>query len=116
MGELRVTGFSLPAKMTHLIDDKTVAKMGHPVMGSVIRSPIAQPESTSTSPTVHAIKVLQSLTGAVVPRLKDGKVMGVADEDAPEDPQRQETIVGGPAGESFRGVCVCEKGHPGECK
>jgi hypothetical protein len=29
MGEFRVSGFSLPAKMTHLSDDKTVAKMGH---------------------------------------------------------------------------------------
>src|SRR5260370_40773816 len=53
---------------------------------------------------------------SVLSRLKDSKVMGVADEDAPEDPQRQETIVGGCAGESFRGVCVCEKGHPGEFK
>ncbi len=51
---------------------------------------------------------------SVLPRLKDSKVMGVADENAPEDPQRQESIVGGCAGESFRGVCVCKKGHPGE--
>lgn len=51
-----------------------------------------------------------------LPRLKDSKVMSVADEDAPEDPKRQETIVGGCAGDSFRGVCVCEEGHPGKFK
>jgi hypothetical protein len=32
VGELRVTGIFAAAKMTHLIDDKTVAKMGHPVL------------------------------------------------------------------------------------
>jgi len=53
---------------------------------------------------------------SVLPRLKDSKVMGVADEDAPEEPQRQESIVGGCAGESFLGVCVCEKGHLGDFK
>ena len=53
---------------------------------------------------------------SVLPRLQDRKVMGVADEDAPEDPKRQETIVGRCAGESFRGVCVCEEGHLGEFK
>ena len=36
-----------------------------------------------------------------LPRLKDSKVMGVADEDAPEDSQRQESIVGGCVGDSF---------------
>jgi hypothetical protein len=42
--------------------------------------------------------------------------MGVADENAPEDPQSQESIVGGCAGDSFGGVCVCEEGHLGEFK
>jgi hypothetical protein len=36
-----------------------------------------------------------------LPRLKDSKVMGVADENVPEDPQRQESIVGECAGDSF---------------
>lgn len=51
-----------------------------------------------------------------LPRLKDSKVVCVADEDAPEDPQRQESIVSGRSGESFRGVCVCKKRHPGKFK
>ena len=54
-----------------------------------------------------------SLTSSDLPRLKDSKVMGVADEDTPEEPQRQESIEGGCAG-VLLGVCECEKGHPGE--
>ena len=45
--------------------------------------------------------MLQSLSSGGLPRLKDGKVVGVADEDAPEEPQRQEPIEGACAGESF---------------
>jgi hypothetical protein len=45
-----------------------------------------------------------------LPRLKDGKVVGMADEDTPEEPQRQETIEGGCAG-VLLGVCECGKGH-----
>jgi hypothetical protein len=30
-------GIFAAAKMTHLSDDKTVAKMGHPIVGSVVR-------------------------------------------------------------------------------
>ena len=49
-------------------------------------------------------------------RVENYKVMGLGDEDAPEDPQRQESIAVGCAGESFWGVRVCEKWHPGEFK
>ena len=48
--------------------------------------------------------------------VENNKVMGLGDEDAPEDPQRQESIAVGCAGESFRGVRVREKWHPGEFK
>jgi len=41
-------------------------------------------------------------------------MLGVADEDAPEEPQRKESIEGGCAGEPFWGVCECDKGHPGD--
>jgi hypothetical protein len=43
MGEFRVSGFSLPAKMTHLSDDKTVAKMGHPTV--VVPSDVGHPST-----------------------------------------------------------------------
>jgi hypothetical protein len=44
MGEVRVSGFSLPAKIAHLIDDETVAKMGHPVV--VLRLDVGHPSGT----------------------------------------------------------------------
>jgi hypothetical protein len=46
---------------------------------------LIKPKSDFASPTVHATKVLQSLTSGGLPRLKDGKVVGVADEDTPEE-------------------------------
>jgi hypothetical protein len=48
-----------------------------------------------------AIKVLESPPSGGLPRLKDSKVIGVADQDAPEESQRQDSIVGGCAGDSF---------------
>jgi hypothetical protein len=41
MGEFRVSGFFAAAKMTHLSDDKTVAKMGHPMVA--VRSNVGHP-------------------------------------------------------------------------
>jgi hypothetical protein len=41
MGEFRVSESSLPRKMTHLSDDKTVAKMRHPIV--VVRSDVGDP-------------------------------------------------------------------------
>jgi hypothetical protein len=52
----------------------------------------------------------------ILTRVENSEMMGVAYEDSPEEPQRQESIVVGCAGESFWGVGVCEKGHPGEFK
>jgi hypothetical protein len=41
MGEFELSGFSLPRKGPTSIDDKTVAKMGHPV--EVVWSDVGQP-------------------------------------------------------------------------
>ena len=39
LGEVRVSGFLLPPRWPHLIDDETVAKMGHPIV--VVRLNVA---------------------------------------------------------------------------
>jgi hypothetical protein len=62
---------------------------------------LIKPEFNSTSSTVHAIKVHQSPPSGGLPRLKYSKVIGVADQDAPKEFQRQDSIVGGCAGDSF---------------
>ena len=53
------------------------------------------------------------LLASGLPGLKNGKVVGVADEDTPEEPERQESIEGGCAG-VLLGVCECGKGHVGD--
>ena len=46
MGEFESNGIFAAAKMTHLSDDKTVAKMGHLTMGNV--SDVGHPSYPST--------------------------------------------------------------------
>ena len=49
----------------------------------------------------------------VLPRVENNKVIGVADEDAPEEPRSQQPIELRSAG-IFLGVCECEEGDPGD--
>jgi hypothetical protein len=64
MGEVRVSGFSLPRKWP--IDDETVAKAGHPVV--VVRFDVGHPSVT---------KILQSHVNSIAMRaqLKAGSVI-----------------------------------------
>jgi hypothetical protein len=70
-------------------------------------------ECSAQTARVNAVSQLIRDTVFVLSRLKDGKVIGVVDEDLPEEPRRQHTVESLCAG-ILLGAGEAEEGHAGQ--